>query len=304
MYGIIFVLSLFTFYYSYVDIKPLNYLQGAVLLAHIVLIFIFYELGYEKIKSLIPIYLVYLAAYLYLNILFFLLFEQMTVFLWCCVFPVGIMIYFEKKAVILGTIFLFIFMSSVFIVKPFIPKELFSKPSGDQMIVINIMTIILAMGFILFFVYYLFKINQVKEVLLKRSLEQKEGKYMNNTEIINLDNLYADILNYFSEKKPYCNPDFSIIQLAKDLNCNVEYISEAIKIKANVDFTFFLNEYRVNLVKEMIAMNYHKKYTFRYIYNLAGFRHQTIFNKIFKEIERITPSDYIKNQRVEELVEN
>ncbi|WP_370567614.1 helix-turn-helix domain-containing protein [Dysgonomonas sp. Marseille-P4677] len=35
----------------------------------------------------------------------------------------------------------------------------------------------------------------------------------------------------------------------------------------------------------------------RYIYSSAGFRHQSTFNKVFKELEGITPSEYIKNNK-------
>jgi len=294
MYGIIIVLSLFTFYYFYADIKPLNFLFVAVLISHIVFFYIFHKFGYEIIKSLIPLYFVYLAIFLYLNILFFLLFKQITAFFWCIIFPIGIMIFFKKKTVILGIIFLFMLMGSIFIVKPFIPEGLYSKPPDDQLNVINIMSIILIICFILFFIYYQMKIYQIKRSLLLNDYKTKEEKYINDTENVKLDNLYTCILNYFSEKKPYCNPDFSIIQLAEDLGSNAENISKAIKIKANVDFTLFLNKYRINLVKEMISKNYHNKYTFEYIYNMAGFKHQPVFNKTFKEIEGITPSEYIK----------
>ncbi len=44
----------------------------------------------------------------------------------------------------------------------------------------------------------------------------------------------------------------------------------------------------------MIAKDYHNKY----IYLSAGFRHQSTFNKVFKEIEGITPSEYIKGGKI------
>ena len=115
---------------------------------------------------------------------------------------------------------------------------------------------------------------------------------------IKFDTLYTAILTYFSEKKPYCNPDFTIEQLAKDLNSNVKYISKAIKIKENVNFNFFLNKYRISMIKEMIANDFHNKYTLRYIYFKSGFRHQSTFNKAFKDIEGMTPSKYIKSKKI------
>ncbi|MFR0679219.1 helix-turn-helix domain-containing protein, partial [Dysgonomonas mossii] len=112
---------------------------------------------------------------------------------------------------------------------------------------------------------------------------------------------YLNILNYFAEKKPFCDPDYTIVQLAKYLNSNVKYISKIIKIKKDVNFSAFLNKYRIKLIKELIAKDYHNKYTIRHIYASAGFRHQSTFNKVFKELEGITPSEYIKSNKGKNL---
>jgi len=145
--------------------------------------------------------------------------------------------------------------------------------------------------------YYQNTINQIKEIRFNKYevKEEKDGKDLEN---IKFDTLYTAILTYFSEKKPYCNPDFTIEQLAKDLNSNVKYISKAIKIKENVNFNFFLNKYRISMIKEMIANDFHNKYTLRYIYFKSGFRHQSTFNKAFKDIEGMTPSKYIKSKKI------
>ena len=296
MWSIITVLILFTLYYFYAGIKPLNYFVGAVLVSHILFLYILYVLDYESLQPLIPFYFVFISVFLYVEILFFWHFGQITILFWYSIIPIAAMIFFEKKNVLFWSGFVFILLCSIFIVTPFIPEEFFSQLTKSQLIGINIVTIISTIGFILFFVYHQFKINQKKELLFN-PYEVKEKNYAGAEENIILDNLYFEILSYFSEKKPYCNPDFSIIQLAKDLNSNVKDISEAIKIKEHVDFIFFLNKYRINLVKEMISNNYHNKYTLRYIYTQVGFRHQPIFNRVFKEIEGITPSEYIKNQQ-------
>lgn len=106
--------------------------------------------------------------------------------------------------------------------------------------------------------------------------------------------LYNEIVDYFEREKPYCNPDFCISQLSLALDSNVKYISKAIKINKDVNFNVFVNIYRINMTKDMLAHDFQDKYTIRYIYTSAGFRHQSTFNKAFKQIEGITPSEYIK----------
>ena len=290
------VLSVFDLYYFSIDLKPLNYFVAVFLATHLFFVFIPLLLSYETFKPLIPVYLAYLVVYLYFDILYFWLFQQITAFLFGIIFPVALTLFFEKKTVIFWNISIFLLLCTIFLVAPFVPKESLSVPTKNQLTIINILTVVLSGYFILFFSYYHSKIDLIKESLTDK-YELEEGKYLSESENGKFDNLYTDILNYFSHKKPYCNPDFTIVELAKDLDTNVKYIAKVIRSKENVNFNVFLNKYRINLVKEKIKMNDHNKYTLRYIYNMCGFRHQSTFNKVFKEIEGITPSEYINTQK-------
>jgi len=294
--GMLIVLSIFALYYYYIDLKPLNYFIDVFLATHLFFVFIPLLLSYETFKPLIPVYLIYLASYLYFDILYFWLFHHITVFLWGIIFPIALTLFFEKKTVIIWSISIFLLFCTIFIVAPFVPKESFSIPTTNQLTIINILTVVLSGGLILFFSYYHSKLDQIKESLFYEH-ETDEGNHLSEAETGKFDHLYDEILNYFSDKKPYCNPDFTITELAKDLDTNVKYIAKVIRIKENVNFIVFLNKYRINLVKEKIAQNDHNKYTLRYIYNMSGFRHQSTFNKVFKEIEGITPSEYINSRK-------
>jgi len=215
----------------------------------------------------------------------------MTIFLWASIIPIGAVTFFPREKVIFYSALVFIFMCSAFIIIPLIPEKYYpQRLTNDQLILINISTLILTATLYLFFIYYQNKINRIKELQLNQY--EVNISDLNNTK---LDKLHTDILNYFSQKKPYCNPDFTIEQLAKDLDSNVRYVSKVINMKENVNFNVFLNKYRINQVKEMIAMNYLNKYTIRHIYTTAGFRNQSTFNRAFKDIEGNTPTDWMKS---------
>jgi YesN/AraC family two-component response regulator len=121
--------------------------------------------------------------------------------------------------------------------------------------------------------------------------EQKIKIIENNDE--KYSELYENLLNYFETQKPYMNPELNIAHLSIVLKTNNAYISKAIQINRNINFSTFVNTYRINKVKEMIKEN-QSKYTLEYIYISSGFRNQSTFNKIFKSIEGITPSEYYK----------
>lgn len=293
-------LSFFFIYYVYENLTPLNYIVGLGLVFHILIFFIPCKLSYKSIKSLIPVYLIYISFFLFANAIYFWSLNQITAFMWYSIIPVAVMIFFNRKIVILWSIYVLTHICSLFIIVPFIPEGYFERPSNLQLTVINIMTIILSISFIIFFISYLNKISLLKGIELYKDVsnaETKDNEDVQNTEMLKFEDLYIDILNYFAEKRPYCDPNFTIVQLAKDLNSNVKYVSRIIKIKEDVNFSVFINMHRINLIKALIAKDYHNKYTIRYIYTTAGFRHQSTFNKVFKEIEGITPSEYIKSNQ-------
>lgn len=299
-YVIIIILLCFSIYYIHENLKPLNYIVTMGLFFHVLIFFIPYKLSYKSIKSLIPIYLGYISFFLFANVIYFWSLNQITAFMWYSIIPVAVMIFFNRKTVILWSIYVLIHICSLFIIVPFIPEGYFERPSNLQLTVINIMTIISSISFIIFFISYLNKINLIKGIALyenELNTEIIDHEDVQNTEMLKFEDLYIDILNYFAEKRPYCDPNFTIVQLAKDLNSNVKYVSRIIKIKEDVNFSVFINMHRINLIKALIAKDYHNKYTIRYIYTTAGFRHQSTFNKVFKEIEGITPSEYIKSNQ-------
>jgi AraC-like DNA-binding protein len=62
-----------------------------------------------------------------------------------------------------------------------------------------------------------------------------------------------------------------------------------------MNYTFFVNTFRIKHVKKLIAQNTHNRFTLEYIYLSSGFKNQSTFNKVFKQIEGVTPSEYYKN---------
>jgi YesN/AraC family two-component response regulator len=108
-----------------------------------------------------------------------------------------------------------------------------------------------------------------------------------------LDSLFVKIEQYFTDERPFTDPNFSINKLAAYLNSNVSYVSRALNIHKNINFKTYLNSHRINYVKKKLDNLEHKNVTIQYIYTSAGFLHQSTFNRIFKEIEGITPSEYI-----------
>lgn len=296
-YLIISILGSFSIFYEVEDLFPFNYFTISAVLFHIIIFYIPYRLDYSSIKLLIPGYLVIISLFLYPIIILFWKAGQVTAFMWYLLIPLGAMVFFTFRVFLFWSIAIIVLACSVFFVSPFVPDQYIVGFTTRQLYIINIMTIVFCLIFILYFLFYLNRLNQIR---MTTAIEERSDNHIleeNENDREKYIGIYGRILDYFEKEKPYCNPDFTISQLAAAINSNVTYISKAINIERDINFNILINTYRINRIKDMLESDYQNKYTIQHIYMSAGFRHQSTFNKIFKQIEGVTPSEYIKNMQ-------
>ena len=75
--------------------------------------------------------------------------------------------------------------------------------------------------------------------------------------------------------------------------CNVrsEYLSRIFKEETGVKFVDFLTNFRVSMAKRMLASG---KYKVLEVSEAVGFSDQKYFQKVFKKVCGVTPSEYKK----------
>ncbi len=101
--------------------------------------------------------------------------------------------------------------------------------------------------------------------------------------------------DYMKNDKPYLDPDLTIFEVSSNINIPKHYITQIINEKMNKNFYRYINEYRINEVKQKIS---DKKFMDHPIIRIAydsGFSSKSSFNKVFKEFTNLTPSEYRKN---------
>ncbi|WP_419867971.1 helix-turn-helix domain-containing protein [Chryseobacterium sp. CT-SW4] len=96
-------------------------------------------------------------------------------------------------------------------------------------------------------------------------------------------------------EKPYRDPKLDITKLSTQLEVSYSYLSKVIRIKGYKNFNNYINQYRIEYVKTLLDQSDLQKVTLMYIYTEAGFTSQSTFNRVFKQFEGITPSEYISN---------
>lgn len=143
-------------------------------------------------------------------------------------------------------------------------------------------------------------------IRLKEELEQKQEK----TEERHEDEIKKYTIQLKEEQKSslleaidyimqnteeFCSIDFSLDKLAKMVNSNTTYVSQAINDTYGKSFNTYVNEYRVREARKRLTdYEHYGNLTIKAISESVGYKSQTTFIKVFKEITGMTPSMFQK----------
>ena len=102
------------------------------------------------------------------------------------------------------------------------------------------------------------------------------------------------IVSYIETQKPFLHPILTLDSLAKQLDMPPRVLSSILNNHFDKNFYEFINSYRIEESKLLIANNINKKYTMLEILNEAGFNSKATFNTFFKKQVGMTPREYKK----------
>lgn len=107
-----------------------------------------------------------------------------------------------------------------------------------------------------------------------------------------MDQLKDQILEKILIEKKYKERDYSAKKLADELGTNSRYISAVVNVKFHMNYTSFVNKYRVEEAMTLLADKRYKDLTIEEISDLVGFSNRQSFYASFFRILGITPRDY------------
>lgn len=127
--------------------------------------------------------------------------------------------------------------------------------------------------------------------------EEKQGlpDEEKNRILLNLDRL-------MKTEKAFRQKQISLNALASGLSTNTTYLSRIINENFGMNFSNYLNAYRIREAQKMFGQNKHESMTLEGIAESIGFQSRSTFNAAFKKITGVTPSVYLKN--LKEIKEN
>ncbi|RXM51961.1 MULTISPECIES: helix-turn-helix domain-containing protein [unclassified Chryseobacterium] len=294
---------------------PLYYFAGAL---------VFYIYSYILIRRnfnisrIVNAYLHFSSLYISVIILNFID-DSLVGFIWLFPMPVCAYVFLKRKMVVYYMFYTMILMLLIMIYAKYFNHHFydydkkFLRPT-------NAATILANFSLVCLFIYYKIKISNLETKALKYTIKikmkekhlykpnflSKEPHYLielsdkNKNDLIidhrKLEILFFELDKYMKHNNYFTNPSIKISGLCSELKTNINYLSRAIDYKGYKNFNQYLNSLRIKHVKDLIKKSDLTKVTLMYIYTGAGFTSQATFNRVFKQLEGITPSEYIANQ--------
>jgi AraC-like DNA-binding protein len=157
----------------------------------------------------------------------------------------------------------------------------------------NILTIIdsflsVVISFLVLFWGYKYGIlYPVKEIPIKNR-ENLEEKIITESDFI----LFKKIDNLVVQEKLFLNGQLTLTLLSKKMNVNQKYLSQAINNSKKISFTKYINELRIKHFIELLENKECNHFSFEALARESGFNTTSTFNRAFKSITGLTPSQY------------
>jgi AraC-like DNA-binding protein len=131
----------------------------------------------------------------------------------------------------------------------------------------------------------------VREIELADS---KESEFMVSN-VRKEDDMELRLDELFRIEKIFLNPDLKIWDVSARLGTNRTYLSNYINKKYSVNFSRYVNRFRVDEAKNLMSSPDNRIYSLEVIGEKCGFGSYNNFIRVFREFENMTPSSFRDN---------
>ena len=132
--------------------------------------------------------------------------------------------------------------------------------------------------------------------------KEREAAYRSLVNPKLMDELKERILNVILLQQKFRDKDYSARKLAEDLGTNTRYISAVVNVRFHMNYTSFVNKFRVEEAKNILGDRRFSELNMEAISEMVGFSNRQSFYASFYKFTGTTPRDY-KLQRLALLPE-
>ncbi|HBS85321.1 MAG: hypothetical protein A2W91_16065 [Bacteroidetes bacterium GWF2_38_335] len=135
-------------------------------------------------------------------------------------------------------------------------------------------------------------------IIHQEEIQIPEDKYSSSTLNQEQKNqLVAGLSLLMDEEKFYLNPQLTIEEVSENLGSNRRYVSQAINEEFKMNFSNFINEYRVKEARRLLLSPDFANLTLEAIASKSGFHSRATFITAFKKFTGLTPSYFQKSSK-------
>ena len=175
-------------------------------------------------------------------------------------------------------------------------QERLELKSRQQQLLIGSLTIISLALLVISFQWV--NVRKKRNLLVKQNMELAKSaitptKSQANEKLVDptlIDQLEQIVIN----KEMYTVSNLTLDRLAKKLNTNRTYLSEAINAHYQVNYSSWINAIRVNAARKLLIDKNYDHFSIEGIATTVGFASISSFNSIFKKETGLSPSQFKK----------
>lgn len=122
--------------------------------------------------------------------------------------------------------------------------------------------------------------------------KEKKAAYRMLVSVPLMDELKEKILNIILIEKKFKDKNYSAKRLAEDLGTNTRYVSAVVNVKFHMNYTSFVNKYRIEEAMAMLIDQRYQDLSMEEISDMVGFSNRQSFYASFYRITGTTPRDF------------
>lgn len=130
-------------------------------------------------------------------------------------------------------------------------------------------------------------------------LNAEKGKYQKSGLDENeLQQIHGQLTALMQRERLYTNPELTLGDTAQQLNVHPNYLSQVINSVAKKNFYDYINSQRIEEFNRAVKETKNQKFTLLSLAFECGFNSKTSFNRNFRKVMGVSPSEYLKQMNV------
>lgn len=141
-------------------------------------------------------------------------------------------------------------------------------------------------------------ITSILFLIIKPGLLSRVSRVKNSIEIDeNLKVIYHMIDSFLVKNNSFLDSNFSLASISAKTGIRNELVRNSIKEYSNMNVPMYINSHRINYSMKLIDKGYLKNFSMEGLAEKSGFNSQENFNRVFKLLNSITPTQYLNSKR-------